>query len=601
MQLYEDSSLPVRNTPSSADSQESRYYDIIHMANDGIAVVQDSRIVMINPAFAKMLEYDESDLVGAAFESVLDPVAIHLYKEKQEKFAFGQQKRTSFRTRFLTKKHAPLNVEVSTADFIFDGRPAIVVVARNIDQQLELEAAVEQSEIRYKKLYESSPIAYFTLSPRGIIQGVNSAAERLLGYPEKELVHRGITSFLPSDPTDADTARQLISEVLEGHDVKDREMRLRNADGESVWISISSSVLPEDDKSATIALMAIDISHRKEAEEQESIERERANLYLEVMTHDLNNCNQTLFFTLGLIDASPDFPDELRPLVTQSTWNVKRAARMVANLRLLMAVHENPPTKEKTEPFGSLERAISAVQQDFPWKQITVHSDLKHDEFYVAAHAYFDLVFFNIIHNSAMHDERNDIEVEVHCQETDDGDGVRFEVSDRGPGIPDSLKEFIFKRTGSPTTQMVGRGLGLTVVDAITKQLGGRVWAEDRVKGRPSEGARFVVEVPSWIEPMDLPCGKNTCITFYKSNHCLFCEPAFEILMELVQEFGLPSRSVEVVNVDDPSAQITENDVPVVPLIRLCRDHQVSGFVSDDQLRSALMGLMVKPCYPYNR
>jgi thiol-disulfide isomerase/thioredoxin len=100
---------------------------------------------------------------------------------------------------------------------------------------------------------------------------------------------------------------------------------------------------------------------------------------------------------------------------------------------------------------------------------------------------------------------------------------------------------------------------------------------------------------------MDLPCGKNTCITFYKSNHCLFCEPAFEILMELVQEFGLPSRSVEVVNVDDPSAQITENDVPVVPLIRLCRDHQVSGFVSDDQLRSALMGLMVKPCYPYNR
>ncbi|RDE15453.1 MAG: hypothetical protein C4K49_06390 [Candidatus Thorarchaeota archaeon] len=571
------------------------------MANDGIVVVQDSRIVMINPALAKMLEYNESDLVGAAFESVLDPVATHLFQEKQEGFAFGEQSRSSFRARFLTGKNAPLNVEVSTADFIFDGRPAIVVVARNIDQQLELEAAVEQSEIRYKKLYESSPIAYFTLSPRGIIQGVNSAAERLLGYPENELLRRGITSFLPSDPTDTDTARQLISEVLEGHSIKDREMRLRNADGESVWVSISSSVLPEDDKSTTIALMVIDITHRKEAEEQESIERERANLYLEVMTHDLNNCNQTLLFTLGLIEASPDFPGDLRPLVTQSTWNVKRAARMVANLRLLMAVHENPPIKEKTDPFGSLQRAISSVRQDFPWKQITLRSDLKPGEFYVAAHTYFDLVFFNIVHNSAMHDERDDIEVEVQCEESDHGDSVRFEFLDKGPGIPDSLKEFIFKRTGSPTIQIVGRGLGLTVADAITKQLGGKVWVEDRVKGRASEGARFVVVVPSWREPLDLPCGKNSCITFYKSNHCLFCEPAFEILMGLVQEFGLPSRSVEVVNVDDPSVSVSENDVPVVPLIRLCGDHQVSGFVSDDQLRTALMGLMVKPCYPYNR
>jgi hypothetical protein len=178
---------------------------------------------------------------------------------------------------------------------------------------------------------------------------------------------------------------------------------------------------------------------------------------------------------------------------------------------------------------------------------------------------------------------------------------IRFEFCDKGPGVPDALKESIFKRSGSPDAQTVGRGLGLTLVDAIVRGLGGKAWVENRVKGDQSQGSRFVVNMPEWIEEIILPCGKVTCITFYKSENCVFCEHVYAAIMAGLEEFGMPTNMVQVVNVDDPRARVPKNDVPMVPLVRICKDRELTGLVSDDQVRSALLTLAVKSCYPMNR
>jgi hypothetical protein len=174
---------------------------------------------------------------------------------------------------------------------------------------------------------------------------------------------------------------------------------------------------------------------------------------------------------------------------------------------------------------------------------------------------------------------------------------VRIEFEDYGPGIPDNMKQFIFKRTGSPEAQVVGRGLGLTVVDHYITDLGGTVWVEDRVEGDYSQGTRIVMLLPSWVEKKDLPCGRATCITFYKSDHCLFCEPTYDILMMVLNEMNVPNHHVEVINVDDPSTGISEGELPMLPFIKIC-DVELTGLVSDDQVRSAVMALFMKDCYP---
>jgi PAS domain S-box-containing protein len=575
---------------------EDKYQEIIMMANDGIMVIQDSRLVMVNPALSRMLGFGDEDLVGKPVRKILYPTAAHMYQEHEERQHWADLDRPSFRAGFLTARGDLVNVEVSSSDFILSGRPATLGIVRDVSRQIELEAAVEASETRYRALFDSSPIAYFTLSPRGNILQVNKAAERLLGYSEPDMLRRNLASFIAGDGSE-DLVRQVVSEVAQGKSVEGFEIQMQMQDGRSTWVSLTASLLEYPDKTANIALMAMDIDRRKNAEARESEERERANLYLEVMTHDLNNINQTLLFSLGLLETTGDMPEKFNPFLQESSWNVRRAARMVANLRTLISLAESPPSLEEVDLFKHLQSATRAVEEDIPWKSLKITTNITEGQFKAVGHEYLQHVFFNILHNSMCFDERNEVEVQVKANVVDSLRGVRIEFEDQGPGIPDSAKEYVFHRTGSPDEQIVGRGLGLTLVDQIVRSLGGRIRVADRVKGDYSKGAKVVVFLPLWIESKELPCGRNTCITFYKSTHCLFCDPAMESLVSVLDSLGVPRSMVEVINVDDPHAGVDESELPMLPCIKLC-DVELAGFVSEEAIRTAVLQLAVKECYP---
>lgn len=74
--------------------------------------------------------------------------------------------------------------------------------------------------------------------------------------------------------------------------------------------------------------------------------------------------------------------------------------------------------------------------------------------------------------------------------------GAEARVCDRGPGVPDSLRERIFEpfyRLPGHAEQAGGVGLGLSVVRQIAQRHGGTV----RCEARPGGGSVFVLAVPS--------------------------------------------------------------------------------------------------------
>ena len=70
-----------------------------------------------------------------------------------------------------------------------------------------------------------------------------------------------------------------------------------------------------------------------------------------------------------------------------------------------------------------------------------------------------------------------------------------------------------------------------------------------------------------------------------------------EILTSVLESFGVPQSMVETLNVDDPMVNVKEDDLPMLPYIKICNE-ELSGFVSESAIRSAVMNLMVTNCYP---
>jgi two-component system, OmpR family, sensor histidine kinase KdpD len=101
-------------------------------------------------------------------------------------------------------------------------------------------------------------------------------------------------------------------------------------------------------------------------------------------------------------------------------------------------------------------------------------------------------VLYNLMENAAKYSPTNS-EISIAAQR--DGEVVRVEVSDRGPGIPLDAMAHLFDPfyrviDGNPRPQ--GLGLGLAIVKGLVEAHGGRVWAENRA----GSGARFTFTLP---------------------------------------------------------------------------------------------------------
>lgn len=96
-------------------------------------------------------------------------------------------------------------------------------------------------------------------------------------------------------------------------------------------------------------------------------------------------------------------------------------------------------------------------------------------------------VFLNLISNAIKHARRDDPVVRISVEE--DGDMLRFEVADNGPGIPLQYQERVWGmfQTLSSRDQVEGTGIGLATVKKLVERRGGRVG----ISSEDGAGARF--------------------------------------------------------------------------------------------------------------
>jgi Na+/proline symporter/nitrogen-specific signal transduction histidine kinase len=83
----------------------------------------------------------------------------------------------------------------------------------------------------------------------------------------------------------------------------------------------------------------------------------------------------------------------------------------------------------------------------------------------------------------------------VEMQLTTDAQGIRVEVQDNGPGVPDEQRALIFEKFrqgGDAARRPQGTGLGLPISRQIIEHFGGRLW----LRSVPGQGACFAFELP---------------------------------------------------------------------------------------------------------
>ncbi|WP_298667790.1 HAMP domain-containing sensor histidine kinase [uncultured Methanofollis sp.] len=203
---------------------------------------------------------------------------------------------------------------------------------------------------------------------------------------------------------------------------------------------------------------------------------EEANLYLDIMSHDINNANTVaLGYAQMLIMRLAEKEKYQANRIAQS---IMRSSEIIQNVATIRLIHQKNLPLERVDLDTGIRKEIDHhpdVAIHYEGKKVLVWADELLSE-----------VFSNLIGNAV---KFMDGQGEVFVRVEDEGEKVRVSVEDTGPGISDEMKGVIFTRFKKGTNKRSGKGLGLYIVRSLVEKYGGMVWAEDRVPGNPGLGA----------------------------------------------------------------------------------------------------------------
>ena len=409
---------------------------------------------------------------------------------------------------FVRKDGSVINMECS-ATAVPDEQGefnTFLIIQRDITERLLADRRLEDSERRFRAIFNSTYQFIGLLDPQGILLEANQTALDFIGLSNAEVIGKKFweTPWWNHSVALQEQLKTAIAEAASGKLVR-FEARHLGKHGEQLIIDFSlKPVLNDQGETLMIIPEGHDITERRLAEEklkqmqQDSARMMRVSSMGEMasgMAHELNQPLMALVSYCGtalqLAQQAPSLPEGFIDILERATEQAHRAGEVIRHLRDFVSNGKH----EKT--CVVLNELVQDVIDLIGWElretdiQIIFQQGSDKGEILVDR-IQIEQVLINLIKNSVEAIRNAGIEagrVEIASQFTEENT-VEVTVADNGPGISAGIAGVLFDPY--QTSKEGGMGMGLSISRSIVEAHNGKLWAD---KNR-SSGALFCVSLP---------------------------------------------------------------------------------------------------------
>ena len=447
-----------------------------------------------NPKFTELTGYTLEEAKGKnprILKSGHTPPSV--YKRLWNTILSGREWRGEFQNK---KKNGDLYWESAVISPIkdADGRIAhFIAIKEDITERKQAEEALRASEEKFRALADTSFDTIIVHRGDNLLY-VNNPAVELTGYSKDEILKMQFWELFTED--DRETIKKLAFDRLAGKSTPTSyETRILTKDGRTKWINLTAGIFLFEGKPTVIATL-FDMTGIKKVEKELKESKAQAELYLDLMGHDIRNMNQVGMGFLELALGSPNIDKKDKELLLKSMGALENSTRLIDNVRKLQKAQTGELKLHAVDACQDILRVLGHYS-NIPGVKATFNYELPPGCTVMANDLLYE-VFENLIGNAIKHaGPRPTIRIKYETTMLNGKNCDRFTVEDDGPGIPDNLKPNIFTRQLHSGAKTRGSGLGLFIVKSLVDSYGGQVWVEDRVPGDYAKGAKFVVLIPA--------------------------------------------------------------------------------------------------------
>lgn len=246
---------------------ERRYYHLVDLAPDAIAIVSGRRIVYANQATAVLFgAQDRQQIVGQPVGKFLPTYAKDTAKRITERVKDNDSV-IHFRQKGRRLDGSVIDVEVAERPFKYQGKQAHLTVFHDITEREQALSRLRESEAILRRVTDNMLDVVSEIDPNGIIRYASPSHKKVLGYEPRDLVGTSVYRIIhPDDLAGILAASQRA--VSTGAPTR-AEVRVRHADGHYIWIELVGTALFDDAGRFTGGVFgARDITERRRAEEE---------------------------------------------------------------------------------------------------------------------------------------------------------------------------------------------------------------------------------------------------------------------------------------------------------------------------------------------
>lgn len=264
---------PQKEAEESMAAQEQNLSMLVNAFGDLVFIVNHNyNIVQVNNSVLSALGYHEHEILLESF------VKIHAENERGIAITSLMEvfdgDRKLYITEFVRKNGKPLPLEVRMIKGYWRKRDVVFVIARDITERIEAEAAIKQSEEKFFKAFNSGAVM-MTISTlnEGIYIDANKAFLAKIGYEYSDIV--GHKSSELRIFKQIERRNELIEAVKRENKVDKIEVEIINKKGETFTTLLSAEIINIQGTDCLLVAMS-DITYRKQIEEE--LARSRAQL-----------------------------------------------------------------------------------------------------------------------------------------------------------------------------------------------------------------------------------------------------------------------------------------------------------------------------------
>ena len=506
-------------------ASERNYREIFNCSNDAIVVhdMATGAVVDVNQTMCEMFGYSYEEALRVLVQDLSQGEPPYSQAEAARWIQRAVEEGPQIFEWLCRKRGGELFwAEITLSRATIGGEERIIAVDRDITQRKRAEEELRHLRNYLSYIIDSMPSSLIGVDSDGTITQWNSEAQRTTGLSVEDAVGQPLAQGVPRLAAEMERVR----EAMRTREVRSESRLVRKEDGETryedvtvyplIGNGVEGAVIRIDDATERVRLEELMVQTEKMMsvgglaagmaheinnplggilQGAQNIQR-RVSLDLEKNRQTAHECGTTLEAIRSYLQQREvlEFLDGIRECGS-------RAARIVSNM--LQFSRRSDAARTTASLPELIDRTIDLAANDYDLKK-------KYDFRHIEIIREFDpelpaipvivteieQVLLNLMKNAAqaMCGRTDGAPPRLTLRAARDGDRVRLEIEDNGPGMDETTRRRAFEPFFTTKEVGAGTGLGLSVsYMIITSNHNGTL----TVESAPGGGCRFVIELPT--------------------------------------------------------------------------------------------------------